>query len=150
VGFGNPTGYLSLKGSSRQRLLRSEAEYYSAISCRQVLRKASLPVITDGMFCMATSIGLDNQDLLPPFIPVMRNQDGVFGATLRKCFENSYLTHLPWAFLHSPLEEKRSFSTEDIWNSPVEWGIDNAFIHFIRNFQLPPSSIEAMILILKR
>jgi hypothetical protein len=49
---------------------------------------------------MATALGLDNRYLLPPFMPVFRNQDGLFGLVLRKCFPDSSFAHIPWAVRH--------------------------------------------------
>lgn len=53
---------------------------------------------------MTTVMGFDNSALLPPFMPIMRGEDGLFGATLWKCFQHGYVGHLPWAVAHDPAE----------------------------------------------
>jgi hypothetical protein len=63
---------------------------------------------------MSTALGIDNREALPPFFPVDRNEDGIFGLCLRKCFENGYISHLPWALLHAP-PERRLIGKDDIW-----------------------------------
>ncbi|MDP3962776.1 MAG: hypothetical protein Q8Q03_02845, partial [bacterium] len=92
VASGSPFGYLLLKGISRERLLRSEEAYQKIILNRHVLRKTNFPAITDGSFLMTTTVALDHREVLPPFLPVFRNSDSVFGTTLRKCFENGYIS----------------------------------------------------------
>jgi hypothetical protein len=51
---------------------------------------------------MALNLGLDNRRLLPPFLPVQRNQDGVFAALLRLGFPEGYFGFLPWLLRHEP------------------------------------------------
>jgi hypothetical protein len=63
--------------------------------------------VSDGRFCMAPCLALDGRAALPPFFPSGRNTDGVFGATLRACFPDAYLGHLPIAVLHSPPSPRR-------------------------------------------
>jgi hypothetical protein len=63
---------------------------------------------------MTTFLGLDNRDLLPPFFPVQRNSDGIFGLTLRKCVDASHVAFLPWILLHAP-EPPRVFAPDEMW-----------------------------------
>jgi hypothetical protein len=91
-------------GKVFQRLTLTEKQYQSAMNSREMLRVADRPTIEVPEFCMATTLGLDNRDLLPPFMPVQRNEDGIFSATLRKCLDESYCAHLPMAVLHDPVE----------------------------------------------
>lgn len=107
-----PSYYLTLSGNSRQRLLHSEENYQHYLKNRQVLRKVSFPTITDGAFWMTISCALDNRDLLPPFLPVLRNEDGLFGLMFRKCVPKGYFGYLPWALLHNPIEESRLSSSD--------------------------------------
>jgi len=83
------------------RLTRSPAEYRSAITSREVIRCAPQVSVSHGPPWMSTFYGLDNGDLLPPFMPVQRNEDTVFGFSAR-WFDESYSVHLPWTLLHAP------------------------------------------------
>jgi hypothetical protein len=112
-GMGAPLYFLGLEGPSRARLNRSEAEYRLAITGRQVLRAVTRPTISEGSFCMALNLGLDNRQLLPPFFPVLRNQDGIFGALLRGCF-SAFVGFLPQALSHAP-PAPRAFSADGLW-----------------------------------
>jgi hypothetical protein len=100
-GMGSPLGLLTLDGPSRSRFLASEAIYRRTLADRQVVRAVTRPTICETAFCMAPNLGLDNRDLLPPFLPVQRNQDGVFGAVLRAC-NSGFAGFLPWTVPHQP------------------------------------------------
>jgi hypothetical protein len=97
------TAYLALPPESQARLVRSEQDYISAVVNRQILRAPLRTTITRGTFCAGASLGLDNRVLLPPFVPVQRNSDGLFARTLHRCFRDGYKGYLPWAVLHDPL-----------------------------------------------
>jgi hypothetical protein len=103
-GMYSSTGLLAAEGGTRERLLRSDADYRCALSSREVLRVVPVTTIYHGATCMAGMIGLDNRDLLPPFQPVLRNSDGVFGASIYKCFHDFYFAHLPFAMIHAAPE----------------------------------------------
>jgi len=113
-GMASPGYYLSLTGPSRDRLVASEQVYRSALNSREILRTVRQPTITPGPFCMTTFLGLDNRLLLPPFFPVQRNSDGIFGLTLRKCVDASHVAFLPWILLHAP-EPPRAFAQDEMW-----------------------------------
>jgi hypothetical protein len=118
-GMGSPLYFLSLEGPARARFLQSEEIYRHAIARQQVVRGVNRPTISDGALCMALNLGLDLRELLPPFTPVQRNQDGVFAALLRACFSDGYFGFLPWTLLHqSPLP--RRLSADDFWRSAAQ------------------------------
>jgi hypothetical protein len=60
---------------------------------------------------MNMHLGLDNRLALPPFLPVLRNADGLFGQMLRVCLPRKLISYIPRAVLHLP-GEQRSFSGE--------------------------------------
>jgi hypothetical protein len=87
---------------TRERMLRSERDYHLAVSCREVIRQAPSTTITGCQHLVGMFMGIDNQELPPPFMPVYRNEDGLFGFLLDRCFEDAYACHLPWVLLHAP------------------------------------------------
>ena len=113
-GMSSPRYYLSLAGASRERLVASPNAYRSAVRSREVLRTVRRPTIGTGPFCMTTFFGFDNRLLLPPFFPVQRNADGIFGLVLQKCVEASHVAFLPSALLHTPAAP-RAFEPDEIW-----------------------------------
>lgn len=113
-GMASPRYYLTLTGASRDRLVASPQAYRSALESREILRCVRQPTITAGPFCMTTFLGLDNRLLLPPFFPVQRNSDGIFGIMLRKCVDGSHVAFLPWILQHAP-EPPRAFAPDELW-----------------------------------
>jgi len=105
--------YLGLTGPSRERLVASPAAYQSAFLSREVLRAVRRPTISTGPFVMTGFFGFDNRVLLPPFFPVQRNSDGIFGLILQKCLKGSRIAFLPSVLLHEPAE--RMFESDQIW-----------------------------------
>ncbi len=88
--------------ATRERLNKSPESFAEALRSREVVRQPLAPTVSHPEPFMATSFGLDNRELLPPFTPVYRNSDGVFGHTLGCCVEHSYCLQMPWALLHAP------------------------------------------------
>jgi hypothetical protein len=113
-GMTSPRYYLSLAGASRERLIASQDAYQSAFRSREILRTVRRPTFTAGPFCMTTFLGVDNRLLLPPFFPVQRNADGIFGLVLQKCVDGSHVAFLPSVLLHRPVAP-RSFAADEIW-----------------------------------
>jgi hypothetical protein len=105
-GIDSPRWFL-LSGDTRERLCDSDEKYQIAFSSREMLRAVQQINVGRVPSFMTTALGLDNRDLLPPFFPVLRNQDSVFGITLVKAFDTAYFCHLPWALLHAPSEARR-------------------------------------------
>lgn len=91
-------------GDSFERLTRSELDYKENLNTDQVLRTTVRRCISDSAFCMAGQIGLDHRTFLPPFMPVGRGEDGVFGSILKVCFQDYFTGYLPYAVSHSPPE----------------------------------------------
>jgi hypothetical protein len=114
AGMGSSLHLLTLDGASRCRLLATEQAYRQAVGHRRVLRAVLRPTVGDAAFCQALNLGLDNRDLLPPFLPVQRNQEGVFAAVLRVCFSGAFFGYLPRALLHRP-PVWRGAPTDDPW-----------------------------------
>jgi len=113
-GMASPRYYLSLAGASRERLVASPSAYRSAFRSREVLRTVRRPTVCSGPFCMTTFFGYDHRLLLPPFFPVQRNSDGIFGLVLQKCVDGSRSAFLPWVLLHVP-PAPRAFEPDEIW-----------------------------------
>src|SRR5262249_1198811 len=115
-GMHSPVGFLRIIGDSREDLVKSESAYRSACTSREMLRTADCVTITDHGWFLATGLGLDNRFLLPPFLPVCRNQDGLFGLLIQTCFEYACFGHLPGTIIHSPMED-RLFKPDAMWKS---------------------------------
>ena len=117
-GLVGPRHVLTLQGSSRERLLSSESLYQAAVANRLLVRAVPRTTIGSSAYCQAMCLGLDNSLPLPPFFPVGRSSDAVFGQTLRSCFPDLYIAYLPWAIHHEP-PDKRSLAPETVTDLPI-------------------------------
>ncbi|MFT3776540.1 MAG: hypothetical protein QM820_65195 [Minicystis sp.] len=108
TGTGSMWHYLLFRGPSRDRLLTSEDHYRRAFTGRQAVRAAPRAALSDGIFCMSMSLGLDGRGVLPPFLPVQRNSDGVFGFVVRATHHGAFTGFLPWVIEHSPSRARTS------------------------------------------
>ncbi len=67
-------------------------------------------------------MGLDNREVLPPFFPFQRNEDGLFGVLLSGIAGQHCAAFLPGTVLHSPAED-RSISIEELRCSLTRWRV---------------------------
>jgi hypothetical protein len=129
----SPAYFLLLEGSSRARLMRSESVYRAALAHQQLLRAVTQPTINQGSLCVALNLGLDHRRWLPPFLPVQRNQDGIFAALVKACCAGTFFGFLPWMILHqSP--QPRNFSPDDLVRSVSAIRSDHILLLLIRKF----------------
>ena len=115
AGMDSPYLLLELSGESRDLLTRSKEEYRQAKMSREIFRSVSRYTLSDNAVFMAINAGIDNRSLLPPFLPVGRNEDAIFAMTLHICVEDALIGHLPVAVLHSPMESR----AYEPGNSPI-------------------------------
>jgi hypothetical protein len=109
-----PRRLLWLEGESRHDFVRTESHYKISRVSRNMLRSVRQFTISSAPFCMTTFYGFDNRSLLPPFMPVLKNEDGLFGYILQRCQTEAFFGYLPWVLHHAPAEH-RSYSPDDIW-----------------------------------
>jgi len=107
-GLDAPFGYYLRGPETWSRLVRSEELYQAAITNRLVLDGSKRFLVTPLNHCHTHCLGLDNTQGLPPFLPVMRGEDGVFGLLVNKCVPGSLFSLIPRAILHAP-EPAREF-----------------------------------------
>ncbi|MBK8256812.1 MAG: hypothetical protein IPK82_29590 [Polyangiaceae bacterium] len=115
-GVGSPAFLLFLGARSRERLHRTRGVYDQAFTSRRIVRGASCPTVADSAFCMGLNLGVDLTGLMPPFMPVERNEDGVFGAAVRWVRRDGFFGFLPQVVAHLP-PGGRSHTLEGVWSS---------------------------------
>ncbi len=100
---------LFLYGAPLRRLV--QPGYATRISRRDGGRAAPKRTITEGLFCSGMNVGLDNRYMLPPFMPVGRNEDGVFSSVLSACIPGA-LRGLREGYVvrHAPVEHRSAFA----------------------------------------
>lgn len=106
---------------TRERLVASESDYRLALRSRVVIRQAPNATICHGTPFSTMFVGLDNRQLLPPFLPIGRNEDGVFACALNRCIPDGYFGYLPWSLVHAPTGSRE-------YNTAVETRISEVVI----------------------
>ena len=131
AGASSNASRLFLEGASLGRLIR--AGYPEGMRTREVGRAVARPTLGDGLFCLGMNMGLDNREMLPPFMPAGRNEDGAFSATL-DAVSPGFLRGFCGGYVigHRPGEERPPFPAEigfegfrvnDILSALIaEWG----------------------------
>ena len=123
---------LFLEGASLGRLAR--CGYTEGMRTREVGRLVARRTIGNGLFCLGMNVGIDNRQTIPPFMPVGRNEDGVFSATLEAVFPLLLRGFCEgYAIGHRPPRERTPFPAEidfegfrinDILTALIgEWGV---------------------------
>jgi hypothetical protein len=107
-----------LEDASMQAMLESDESVERALNNRncwigrhqaQVVKKANMSQLT----------GLDNRKLLPPYIPIMRGEDRLFGDMVQFLHPGSVALDQGWAVPHLPIPP-REWSAEDRSLSTLE------------------------------
>lgn len=118
--------------STRQRFALSEQTYQRAIHSTEIVRQFLSKVVCHTGTAMCTAVGLDNRNLLPPFFPGYRNQDGVFAVTAKRCMSDAYFGHLPCVLVHD-----RPGKRENNPDWVVTFGISDLIIECISAWPEP-------------
>lgn len=100
--------FLFLEGDNRKIVVESESEFMRAMKSREITKFSNSTVLSPAGQIMTTFFGLDNRTLNPPFFPMFRNEDDLFGNLIGAGVSGSLMAHLPEMLLHNP-ESNRSY-----------------------------------------
>jgi hypothetical protein len=79
----------------------------TALSSREVHNVTRSLTVTHDTACMSYCLGLQNTDLLPPFVPLGRGEDSVFGVMLALADPAALSAHLPLGVIHDSTRDAR-------------------------------------------
>jgi hypothetical protein len=84
-----------------EQVVLSPETMLPALHTRQLLRSTTRPKIVKWSCCVGMSFGLDPAHPFPPFLPVGRSEDVLFGGMLQNCYGglSGYCNYSMW---HSP------------------------------------------------
>lgn len=131
----SPKYLLTPVGELRRLTLKNEALYRAAHQSRKIMVAPVKCTIGQNHLLQSTAMGLDNRDLLPPFMPVYRGEDGMFLTTLRKCQPEGFTGYLPWAIRHEPPDVRR-YETDSFFNYASRVRLTSALSHLVRTAPL--------------
>jgi len=109
IGIDDPLYYLRKRGPGRARLFESESTYQQLLRTRRVVESARQLTLTEAELWNGCVVAYDNRELLPPFFPVLRGEDGIFGLSALLCVPSLCTGHIPRTVLHAA-GESRSFT----------------------------------------
>ena len=110
---------LQLDADSRTRLYASEKGYRQHLRRRNLWSGRQGAAFLNAFTLISQATGLDASELLPPYFPIHRNEDLLFGEMLRYLYPHALQLDLPWAVPHLPLE-KRDWTHQQLTRpSPV-------------------------------
>ena len=104
---------------SRERLLRSANQFDLALNERSCWLGVSQANFRSRAV-ISQLTGFDNRELLPPYFPIERGEDRLFGDTVRLIYPESLCLNYPWAISHLPIpprqlpQEGRNFSSANV------------------------------------
>jgi hypothetical protein len=101
-GRADSTFLLFVEGESRARLLQSELHFKAAMQSREMIRSTDVLRIFESNVMGSMFFGFDNRDILPPFFPVFRSEDALWGRLIDACVSGACFAHLPWLLSHEP------------------------------------------------
>ena len=96
----------SVDAASAQRMLASPGELEGALTNRHYWMGQPRPIFTK-MAVISQVTGLDNSQLLPPYFPVFRGEDYLFGAMVEYLHPQSTVLEYDWCVPHFPMDERR-------------------------------------------
>jgi hypothetical protein len=97
--------------TSRKGDIRSTSRHRAGTQVSELLRIASQLTVSHRPQLMAMSMAVDNRLPLPPFMPIGRNEDGVFGQLVNELLPDAFTATLPVAVRHIN-KEATDLSTE--------------------------------------
>jgi hypothetical protein len=110
-----PGFYLWTGSRMRAQLCQGERRYDELAHSREMVRQVEAPTLGSGGFVMSTCLALDGRQVLPPFTPVGRGEDLLFGQTLAGVSDGAFLAHLPCCVAHAPTDGRPARAPE-LWD----------------------------------
>jgi hypothetical protein len=95
-----PHRLLGRTGRVHDELASSDDALRLALTSREVTCIADRYLVVHETSWASYCMGLCNDALLPPFVPLGRNEDGLFGAMLARIDPSSLCGHVPYGILH--------------------------------------------------
>ena len=129
-GMGDSVPLYFVEGPTLERLFSADGGYQGAMASRQAARGVLRRTVTDDDHCMAGNLGVDNRGLLPPFQTVARNEDGIFGALVRRTIPGSCIGVLPRTILHDPVVTRR-FTLVSFDEVVCDLGVSDVMLHLL-------------------
>lgn len=110
-----------LPANYRQQLLTSAQEYRYHITARNAWLGSFTHSFRNQCSLMSPLTGIDSSQLMPPYFPLLRNEDLLFGSMLHYLHPNGLFLDNPWAVPHLPAEHRQW--EKDLALTPQSYGL---------------------------
>ena len=107
AGVTYPDRLLFSTGTWKAVLAGSRKSFDTAFKSREVCKVGNRYIVMHEFACMTGCLGFSNTSIAPPFLPVGRNEDGLFGATVSAIDLEVVACHLPYAVVHASARSPR-------------------------------------------
>jgi len=111
-GTGNTRWLASMPPASRERLVTTPGRLRLALEQRCCWLGRDRPTFRP-QSRISQVTGYDNRTLLPPYFPIMRGEDRLFGQMTHYIHPDGVALDYPWAVPHMPLQERRWSDSEN-------------------------------------
>ena len=148
-GTGGIQWLATMSADSRDRLMQNEGRLQQAQEQRHCWLGRTHPVFEPNAN-ISQLTGFDNRGFLPPYFPIIRGQDRLFGVTTSFIFPDSVTLDYPWAVPHLPIPA-RTWSEQQ-----NDFSVSNKFPGWLtsqvvsRKDQCPSEATEARLEFLAR
>ncbi len=105
-GISRNTWLPDMAPTALKRMLASEKQTTLALSSRSVWIGRNHPHFAPRSN-MSAMTGFDNRQLLPPYLPIIRGEDRLFGNMLDHIFPTAVTLDYPWAVPHLPIPTRK-------------------------------------------
>jgi hypothetical protein len=96
---------------SLQQMLASQRKTTNALNSRLVWSGRNHPHFAP-RHNMSPVTGFDNRQFLPPYLPILRNEDRLFGNMLDYILPTGVTLDYPWAVPHSPIPSRKWYEKD--------------------------------------
>lgn len=105
AGTSNLNWLAALEGDSLERLIAGDDQVARAFEHRSCWHGQRQPQLVPRAN-MSQMTGIDNRGLMPPYAPILRGEDRLFGDMVEFLHPDSVVLDQPWAIAHLPLPER--------------------------------------------
>jgi hypothetical protein len=128
----NNTWLPGMAETSLKTMLTSQEKTTQALTSRKVWSGRNQPHFAPRSN-MSQITGFDNREMLPPYLPILRGQDRLFGQMLDFIIPKSLVLDYPWAIPHLPIPD-RQWRDRDLNFKPAD-SFPKFFVEKINEFK---------------